>query len=431
MNVEAVIYLVGLVVALLVTALANGMQSVLAAAPHTSLLPAARNRVGGEEPSVNLGDVPTSLGTARLLALIGTASLFVALTLLLALLGLTAWMIALVVGVVVVTFVLGYQLPQALVARAPDMATLILAPVIRLIALTLSPVVRSTWWLAQGVARATGQRRLATTAEMTTGVETTAGPDDEPARPSPPDPERLQASVLRFSDTTVREIMRPRLDIVAVGDSTPLTDVLNEIIRVGHSRIPVYTESIDQIVGVLYAKDLLAILTGEGLRGTAADLARPAYFVPESKKAFELLNELQIRKVHMALVVDEYGGIAGLVTIEDLLEEIVGEIQDEYDKEMPLIEPAGDNIYVVDARLSITALNDLLNLPLDSEPFDSVGGLIHNRLERLPAVGDTIREKNVELTVLSVERNRLRKILLTRHQPMTAGAGEPASVDDA
>ncbi len=159
------------------------------------------------------------------------------------------------------------------------------------------------------------------------------------------------ASIFEFGETLVREVMVPRIDVLAVPVDTPMLEALDVILKAGHSRIPVYRETIDNVVGILYAKDLLRYLRDGRTDVPLSKILRPAYFIPESKKVDELLQELQQRKVHMAVVVDEYGGTAGIVTIEDLLEEIVGEIQDEYDAEEPTIEPISEHEYLFDARV--------------------------------------------------------------------------------
>ena len=159
------------------------------------------------------------------------------------------------------------------------------------------------------------------------------------------------ASIFEFSDKLVREVMVPRIDVTAVSCDAPMLQALEVILKAGHSRIPVYRDSIDNVQGILYAKDLLKYLRDGRTDTPIGRIARPAYFIPESKKVDELLQELQQRKVHMAVVVDEYGGTAGLVTIEDLLEEIVGEIQDEYDAEEPTVEAVNSYEYLFDARV--------------------------------------------------------------------------------
>ena len=177
----------------------------------------------------------------------------------------------------------------------------------------------------------------------------------------------------------------------------PILEALDVILKAGHSRIPVYKNSVDNIVGILYAKDLLRFLRDGRTDTPLSKTLRPAYFIPESKKVDELLQELQQRKVHMAIVVDEYGGTAGLVTIEDLLEEIVGEIQDEYDAEEPTVEEVNEHEYLFDARVQLDEANKLLGVELPSEGGDTLGGFIYSQLGKVPTVGDRVEFENVTI----------------------------------
>ncbi|MCX7839264.1 MAG: hemolysin family protein [Anaerolineae bacterium] len=228
------------------------------------------------------------------------------------------------------------------------------------------------------------------------------------------DERAMISGILQLDRTLTREIMVPRIDVVAVEVETPLRDALDVVIQGAHSRLPVYEESIDRIVGLLYAKDLLRTLRDGKVDVSLRELMRPAYFVPESKRVDELLQELQRDKVHMAIVVDEFGGTAGIVTIEDVLEEIVGEIQDEYDTgEEPLIEQVSENEGIFNARATIGDVNDALALDLPDES-DTLGGLVYQRLEKLPKVGDQVRVGNVTIEVLNVIGRRIKKVRVAR-----------------
>jgi CBS domain containing-hemolysin-like protein len=228
------------------------------------------------------------------------------------------------------------------------------------------------------------------------------------------DERAMISGVLQLDRTLTREIMVPRIDVVAVEVETPLRDALDVMIEGAHSRLPVYEESIDHIVGLLYAKDLLRILRDGKADVSLRELMRPAYFVPESKRVDELLQELQRNQVHMAIVVDEFGGTAGIVTIEDVLEEIVGEIQDEYDTgEEPLIEQVSESEGVFNARATISDVNDALALDLPDES-DTLGGLVYQRLEKLPKVGDQVRVGNVTIEVLNVIGRRIKKVRVVK-----------------
>ncbi len=231
--------------------------------------------------------------------------------------------------------------------------------------------------------------------------------------------------VLGLDRTAVREIMVPRIDVVAIEVETPLHAALDVVVGGGHSRLPVYEESIDHIVGVLYAKDILKVLKDDDGRETPLrSLIRPAVFIPESKRVDELLQELQKSKVHIAIVVDEYGGTAGIVTFEDILEEIVGEIQDEYDiGEEPLIERLGENEGIFNARVNIGQVNDALDVKLPEES-DTLGGLVYQHLQKMPKVGDEVRLDGVTISVLSVIGRRIKKVRVSKMV-------EPASAEHA
>ncbi|RME75938.1 MAG: HlyC/CorC family transporter [Chloroflexi bacterium] len=221
-------------------------------------------------------------------------------------------------------------------------------------------------------------------------------------------------SIFDLADTTAREVMVPRIDVVAVEADTPVMDALDVILKAGHSRVPVFRETIDNIVGILYAKDLLKHWRDGGEATTVLGLAREPYFVPETKPLSDLLRELQTRKVHIAIVVDEYGGTAGLVTIEDILEEIVGEIQDEYDPDEFYLQRISDDEYIFSARMDLDDINDLMSADLPTDEADTLGGLVYNLLGRIPEVGDRVTVGEMVMTVLDVEGRRIRRVRVQR-----------------
>jgi CBS domain containing-hemolysin-like protein len=228
------------------------------------------------------------------------------------------------------------------------------------------------------------------------------------------DERAMITGILQLDRTFAREIMVPRIDMVAVEVETPLAQALDVMIAGAHSRVPVYEESIDHIVGVLYAKDLLRVWRDGPADVPLRMLLRPAYFVPESKRLDELLQELQRHHVHMAIVVDEFGGTAGIVTIEDVLEEIVGEIQDEYDiGEEPLVEQVSENEGVFNARATIDDVNQALALDLPDES-DTLAGLVYQHLEKLPKVGDQVQVGNAHITVLEMLGRRIKKVRVSK-----------------
>ncbi|MBW3620042.1 MAG: hemolysin family protein [Actinobacteria bacterium] len=221
-------------------------------------------------------------------------------------------------------------------------------------------------------------------------------------------------SIFELGDTLVREIMVPRPDMVTIDEDASLRELVNTVIEHGHSRIPVHRGTRDEIVGVVFAKDLLTRLSHRPGVEDWHDLVRPPTFVPETKQIDTLLRDLQEATVHQAVVVDEYGAVTGLVTIEDILEEIVGEIVDEHDHEQPLVEVVDDERLRVDARLPVDDLNELLDADLPDEGWDTVGGLVVGTLGRVPETGEQIDIDGVSLLTERVQGRRVSQVLVTR-----------------
>lgn len=223
-------------------------------------------------------------------------------------------------------------------------------------------------------------------------------------------------SIVGLGETNAKEIMTPRTSMFAVEGNKTLDDIWEEMIEAGFSRIPVYEETIDNIIGVLYTKDVLNYLKAHSTDTQVKELVREAYYVPETKSIIEILQEFKSKKVHIALVLDEYGGIGGVLTIEDLLEEIVGEIRDEFDnEEEESIKEIDNNRYEVDAMLDIETINKTLNIELPiSEDYESLGGLIMSELGKIPAIGDIVDFQDVKLVVVEVEKMRVSKVEIQR-----------------
>lgn len=235
------------------------------------------------------------------------------------------------------------------------------------------------------------------------------------------DETQMVRSILDLDKTLAREIMVPRIDIVALDAKSSLTELVRTVIEAGVSRIPIYENTIDNVVGVVYAKDVLKYW-GQPDNGPSLDqIARAPHFIPETKRVDELLQEFRKKRVHMAIVVDEYGGVAGLVSLEDLMEEIVGEIEDEFDFEAPQMETVGPDEVIMDAAVGIDALNEALSLDIQGEDFDTVGGFVFDRLGRIPVPGDEIREDEFLVSVLTTTGRRIRKVKISK---VTASAEE-------
>ncbi|HEY0754878.1 MAG TPA: hemolysin family protein [Ktedonobacteraceae bacterium] len=217
-------------------------------------------------------------------------------------------------------------------------------------------------------------------------------------------------SIFEFADTPVRDVMIPRIDIVALEKGATVEQAVDLALEGGLSRIPVYEETIDNIIGVLYTKDMLKQLREKYHEKSIHDLVRPAYFVPETKKLDDLLLEIRQKRVHMGIVIDEYGSVSGLVTIEDLVEEIVGDIQDEYDHEETLYEQVNDHEYVISAKLSIEEFNDLMGTKLENEDYDTLGGFLYAQLDKIPVTGDTITFEHHRFTILTTRGRRIVRV---------------------
>jgi CBS domain containing-hemolysin-like protein len=225
--------------------------------------------------------------------------------------------------------------------------------------------------------------------------------------------QELLDSVEEFGETIVREIMVPRIDMATVAADSNLTKAMSVFLRRGYSRLPVVGKNIDDISGILYVKDVARILHESPAKmdkTLASEIARPVIFVPESKPVDDLLRDMQLSSTHIAIIVDEYGGVAGLATMEDVIEEIVGEISDEYDRDVPDVDDLGDGRFRVNARFSLAELGEQLELELEDEDVDSIGGLFAKELGRLPGRGDEVTVSGLQITADRIEGRRKRLI---------------------
>ena len=231
-------------------------------------------------------------------------------------------------------------------------------------------------------------------------------------------------SILSLEEDIVREIMVPRVDVTAVEQDTDVAEAARVMLDSGHSRLPVYQDTIDQVVGVVHARDLLGFMGQGPSCPPLKEVMRPPFFIPESKRLDELLQEYQSKRIHMAIVVDEYGGTEGIVTIEDLLEEIVGEIEDEFSKGEPEITFSDGGGALVDPRVSLDDLNDLMGTRLEMEGVDTIGGYVFGALGRIPRIGDAVDAGQVRIEVIAAVGRRLRKLRVT---PTPEAEGEKKS----
>jgi CBS domain containing-hemolysin-like protein len=336
----------------------------------------------------------------------GTYTAHVAMTVLLTSMlldSLQRWAI-LVAFLVMVSYLVVFRLtmPYALVRRHPERSLLVLLPIFHLYAQALAPLVR-----------ALRQRAKGEPAE----AEEAAGPAPVPEVPPPPvhdeDEGRLSEALARFSETLVREIMTPRPDIEAVPESASVADLRRLMRESKYSRLPVYGENLDDIVGVVSARDLLEF-DGEETE-LIQSLMRPAFLVPESRKIAELLKDLQAEHRTFAIVIDEYGGTAGLVSVEDIVEELVGEIKDEYDVETEPIKVEGDGAVLVAGRVNVDRLEQALEASLrEGGEIGTVGGLVATVFGRIPKAGERVDYRGFTLEVVDAERKRVNRVRVRR-----------------
>ena len=239
-------------------------------------------------------------------------------------------------------------------------------------------------------------------------------PIEEPV--NPPDARELAMinAILQMEDGAVKDVMVPRPDLVAVGIADTVGRAAEIMVLKGHSRILVYQDTLDKIVGIVHARDILRTIDRIGNTVGIAELMRAPYFVPETKRLDELMWELQRERVHMAVIVDEYGDTAGIVTFEDLLEEIVGEIVDEFDRSEPEVQVINENLVVLDARVNLGILKDHFAIEIEGEGFDTVGGLIYSSLGKMPGAGDVVFVDGLKLQVLNTIGRRIKKIRVIR-----------------
>jgi len=319
------------------------------------------------------------------------------------------------VAVVSAVFTLGYFVVVEAMAKTfgvlnADRAALALAPIVVLLGRVLSVPTRGLIGLANILLPGKGLRHGPFVTEEE--IRTMAEVGHQEGVIAAHERELIHAA-FTFGDTVVREAMVPRPDVIAIERQASLRAAIELVLRHGHSRLPVYAGQLDHVDGVLYVKDLLQHLLDGRADAPIAELMRPAHFVPESKRAADLLKEMQRHKFHLAVVTDEHGSVAGIVTLEDLLEELVGEIDDEWDREEPEIQPCGDGVYRVAGWVPIREIGDKLGVALPSEGWDTVGGLLLGLLGAIPREGQQVRCEGAVLEVEKVQRRRVLSVLLT------------------
>jgi CBS domain containing-hemolysin-like protein len=323
-------------------------------------------------------------------------------------------------------FVFAEVTPKTFAIQQTDRAALILAPLLAGIGRLVGPVAASLVKVANAIMPGKGlpQGPFITEHEIRALAEVAS--DESEIEEGE---KELIHSIFEFGDTIVREVMVPRPDIEGIESDKSLRDVQALVLRHGYSRIPVYEDDLDNVIGLVYAKDVLkAVYQGKG-EMPLAEIVRPAHFVPEQKKIADMLREMQGLKFHIAMVTDEYGSVSGLVTLEDLLEELVGEITDEYDREEPEIVEVSEGVFRVDGKVGIDEVNELFDVELPDEEWDSVGGLMLGLLGSIPAEGDEVAFQNLTFKAERVQGRRIAKVLVTRQDQPKQPAPEEATVE--
>jgi putative hemolysin len=306
-----------------------------------------------------------------------------------------------------------HVLPMLIVRRDPEAVLDVILPVFHPVAQVLTPVTAT-------ILRVIGVRREVPNGTADMAQQAPAKEEQVEGGISQEEGRELLQSIVDFTETLVKEVMTPRPDIVAIRADATLQDLRTLFREEQYSRMPVYRDDLDNILGVVYVKDLVAL--PPGAEPPLTTMMRSAYFVPESKRVSELLKEMQRRQVQMAIVVDEYGGTGGLVTVEDLLEEIVGEIRDEYDVESETVTDEGDGVFVFSGKVSVDEVRDRLGVEIEREGFETVGGYLLSSLGRMPYVGEIVDMGELSFEVLEVERRRITKVRARRRKVATAPA---------
>jgi len=310
-----------------------------------------------------------------------------------------------------VLFVFADVTPKTFAIQRTDGVALFIAPPVAFLGRLLGPLAKALLKLANVLMPGKGLKQgpFITEQELKASAEVASseGEIEEEEK-------ELIHSIFEFGDTIAREVMVPRPDIVACEDTCTLRDVQTLMLEHGYSRIPVFHEDLDDVVGVVFAKDVLKALHQGRMDMPLTDIVRPAHFVPESKKASDLLKEMQKEKYHQALVTDEYGSVTGIVSLEDLLEELVGEIADEYDVEEPEMVELGDGVYRVSGKTSIDDVNEMLDVELPDEEWDTVGGLVLDIFGKIPSAGDEKDFQGLKFRAAEVQGRRVATVVISR-----------------
>jgi len=311
--------------------------------------------------------------------------------------------------------------PKFMALRNPENWALKTSSAIRMVSWFMLPVAAPLSWFTTTLSQLMGVEQQSVAAMSESEIRTLVKVGHEHGVLEAEE-RRMIHSIFEFGDTVVREVMVPRIDIICVEANIPIDELLETVIKHGHSRIPVYEDTIDNIIGLIFAKDLLDVIHG-GASFNLKKILRKTHFVPEEKKIDDLLSEFQSQKVHMALIVDEYGGIAGLVTMEDIIEEIVGEIQDEYDTEQPLMKKVDERTLLANGRLTVSDFNEEQGFELipDSEAYETVAGFIYSQLGVVPKTEQKFEYNGYHFIVDEVHGKRITRIRVVKESGVFEG----------
>ena len=414
--IEPIIGIALLVTVLIVETALAAARSALVNSRPASLQPLVEERRSGSAIAERIAEdsprlllsLRIALGIVRLLAIGLAATTYLGFSS-----GLLGFIITLAAAGAIMSLL--EFLAESLAMREPEAWALRLGPVIAVLDAVLSPVVRLMLKLRGEVsANQNGPSHpLVTEEEIMTLVD--AG---EEGGAIEQDEKEMIYSIFRLDDTLAREVMIPRIDIQALEESTPIPEATDILLTTGYSRAPVYRENIDNVIGLVYVKDLLKAWSVGDYERPISELMRDAYFVPEAKKVDDLLDEMQDTRFHLAIVVDEYGGTAGLVTIEDIVEEIIGEIRDEYDfAEEASYQQISDDEYVFSGGIDLDDVNKIADADLPKDAGETLGGFIYSELGRVPSSGDKLESGGLELIVDQVIRRRIRRVRVRRLAP--------------
>ncbi|HYF84004.1 MAG TPA: hemolysin family protein [Clostridia bacterium] len=388
-----------------------------------------------EEPSKLLATIQIGITFAGFLAsAIGAQTLSSSLTVFLAGLNVpvishsASWISTFIVTTIIALFtlVLGELVPKRMALSQSDKIALSVAGTINFFSKVASPAVKFLTVSTNFIVKLLGGKVTSTGEQITEEeIRLMINVGEEKGIFQETETEMIN-SIFEFDDTVAKEVMTPRTDIIAIGSEVSLEEILDIIVAENFSRIPVYEESIDNIIGVLYVKDLFSMIKRKmEWEVSLKNIIRPVYFVPEYKKIDELFKEMQKSKNHIAVVIDEYGGTAGLITIEDLLEEIVGNIFDEYDDVVLDYEKIDDNTYIVSGMLDIDDVNDILDSNIPEEEFDTISGMLLSHSGKMPEVGDEVDMGNLYFRIEEVDDKRISKIRIEKRAVDPNKAEEP------